>query len=97
MLPPRNYSADVEDTESFAAELHAIIDSDEDVRRSFDGHQTGSDSNDSGSDLDTTILSVPRPDAPMHEVRKESIPSLHYGLILMKRFISRHSKMRTRS
>jgi len=66
-----------EDTEDFEAELNAIRESDFD---SESGDEREDDS-DMGGDLETLrkILTVPQPDAPMHEVRKVSLHILLFS------------------
>ncbi|KAG1718972.1 hypothetical protein EDB19DRAFT_1919566 [Suillus lakei] len=66
---PRQALAEDNDAEDFTEELHAIEDS---GSESDDDLEQGSTSDDTRSDLGTArrIMTVPQPDAPMHEVRK---------------------------
>ncbi|KAG2750981.1 hypothetical protein P692DRAFT_201804166 [Suillus brevipes Sb2] len=57
-----------EDSDDFTAALDAVEDTDSE----YNDEQDSKSGSDAGSDLGTlrTILTVPQPDAPMHEVRK---------------------------
>jgi hypothetical protein len=63
-----------EDSDDFTATLDAVEDTDSESNDERDS-KSGSDA---GSDLGTlrTILTVPQPDAPMHEVRKVNLHML---------------------
>lgn len=90
---PRQALAEDNDAEDFTEELHAIEDS---GSESDNDLEQGSTSDDTRSDLGSVrrIMTVPQPDAPMHEVRKvsSSIFTLVSRLTHSHIFAHRHSK-----